>query len=183
MQKFLLATACAAIFATGCKDHPSTASDENIKLIPLKTFKYDSADLKSGTPVRILAFSGAEIGHGDSSCYSEFIVLNPATGDTLRILAALIAVNDGANGTDKPTYTPTASFDGNAKVYDATFETPSANADMFLALVATSGEGSKSPDPTAKPDQEFVVVDNNPDYFARPFKTAKGILHFDRHPW
>lgn len=182
MQKLFLATAFAAIFAAGCKDHASASDD--VTLIPLKTFKKDSSDLKPGTPVRILAFSGGKIGHGDSSYYSEFIVLNPATGDTIRILTALISIDDASAGSLKAIYSPPGSFDGNARIFDATFEAPSANEDLFLNVVANQpGEGEKPTTTHARPAHEFVVVDNNPDFFARPYKTTIGVLHFDRRPW
>jgi hypothetical protein len=57
MRMPILALACAVVFAH-CKDKSQT-TDDDLSLIPFKEFKFDSADIKPGTPISILALSSS----------------------------------------------------------------------------------------------------------------------------
>jgi hypothetical protein len=184
MRMLLPALACAVIFAR-CKDKSRT-TDDNLSMIPFKEFKFDSADIKPGTPVSILAFTGSKDAEKHTAYYPQFIVVDRRAGDTLRILTTLIAVDDDSAGASKVVYSPPGAFNGNAQVLEAVFEARPEQEDMFLDLVA---DGTvKSPDDAAAgkaavPRKEFVLVDKTVPIFMRPYKTAVGVLRFHQRPW
>ena len=180
----LAALACAVIFAQ-CKNK-SLTTDDDLELIPFKEFKFDSADIKPGTAVGILAFTGSKQGENHTVYYPQFIVVNRSTGDTLRILTTLISVDDDSAGASKVVYSPPSAFNGNVQVLDAVFEARPEHEDMFLDIIGDGPE--KLADNTAggkpaAPRKEFVVVDKTTPIFMQPYKTAVGVLRFHQKPW
>ena len=184
MRMLLPALVCAVIFAQ-CKDK-SQSIDDNLSLIPYSEFKIDSANIKPGTPINILAYTGCRQAEKHTAYYPQFIVVNRTTGDTVRILTTLISVDDDSMGPLKVVYSPPSSFNGNKQVLDATFEARPEDEDMYLDIVADGPDSINTKTTAANAAIQrkiFVVVDKDVPIFSRPYKTAIGVLHFHQQPW
>ncbi len=185
-MRIILSALAAVLFLPCCKDHPQSSSADDFSIIPMKEYKYDSADIKSGTPIGILAFSGSKTNEGSSVYYPQFIVVNRMTGDTLRILTALIAV-DSVPGSDPEVFTSPTQFDGNAHVLDAVFEKLSSEQDDIMEVMTTSikndDDVKKANRALQEPRQDFVLVNKAAPVFMCPYKTAVGVLRFHKQPW
>jgi hypothetical protein len=158
-------------------------------IVPLNQFTFEPSGIKTGSEVSIFAFTGGKTNTNKRQYYSRFLVVDRATGDTTRILAALIGI-DSVPGSESETYTTPDMFDGQKKVLDATFEEPNDKQRLMLNLTATSqADGSPDlnkvnaaiTDTTGK--EEYVLINKNADIFAGKYKTAKGILRFHNQPW
>lgn len=183
MRMPILALVCAVVFAH-CKDNSQT-TDDNLELIPFKEFKFDSADIKPGTPISILAFTGSKQGENHTVYFPQFIVVNRITDDTLRIVTTLISVDDDSSGPQKAVYSPASSFNGNAQVLDAVFEARPEDEDMYMDVVADRPDklDSAASGKPLGPVKEFVVFAKSMPIFSRHYKTAIGVLRFHRQPW
>ena len=185
-MRILLSALAAILFLPCCKDDPQSSPADDFSIIPMKEYKYDSADIKSGTPIGILAFSGSKTNEGSSVYYPQFIVVNHMTGDTLRILTAMIAV-DSVPGSVSEIFTPPTQFDGKARVLDAVYEKPSSEQDDIMEVMATAMKNNedvkKANAALQEPRQDFVLVNKAEAVFMQPYKTAVGVLRFRKQPW
>ena len=179
----LLFTRCAS----HNRDDGSLAADYTV--VPMTQYTFEPSGIKTGSAVSIFAFTGGKTNKDNKRYYSQFLVIDKATGDTTRILSALISV-DSVPGSEHEIYTTADMFDGQKKVLDATFEEPNDNQSLMLNFVASSAaDGSPDPskvnaevtDTTGK--EEYVLINKNADVFARKYKTAKGVLRFRDQPW
>ena len=56
--------------------------------VKLKDFPYKLIEIKDGTKIEVMSFSGGDFENGeDKICYKQFIGINKSNGDTVRILA------------------------------------------------------------------------------------------------
>ena len=173
---------------TQCKGRNPNTLPNDFEEIPLSEYKYEPSAIKSGTAVSILAFSGAKSKEGKKMYYSQFIVLDKATGDTTRVLSTLIST-DSAAGSSSEIYEPTDQFDGGAGVHEAVFELPSDNQNMMTNLLANLPSDVKDvkdindamADSVGRKD--YVLVNRSADIFSRKYKTSVGVLRFHDRPW
>lgn len=162
--------------------------DADFKEIPLSQYKFEKATIDSGASVRIVAFSGGKSGQQKNRYYSQFIVRSERTGDTLRILTALISV-DSIPGSTSEVHTFPDQFDGKAGVFEAMYEPPSADQNLLMNLssrLPSEGADAKDLDRMLSDTadiKEFVLVNKNSDIFEKNYKTAVGVLRFHQQPW
>jgi hypothetical protein len=166
-------------------DDGSLANDYTI--VPMTQYKFEPSDIKTGSVVRIFAFTGGKESEGKKLYYSQFLVRDPATDDTIRILAAMISV-DSVSGSDAQTYTPAYQFEGAAGIFDAIFEeSPKQNEmlDLLSNLPSDSVDlkhiNAAISDTAGRKD--YVLINKNADIFTRRYKTAIGVLRFHNKPW
>jgi len=152
-------------------------------------YKFEPSGIKTGSAVSIFAFTGGKTSKEKKLYYSQFLVVDKTTGDTIRILAAAIGV-DSVPGSEHEIYTTVGMFDGQKKILDATFEEPSDNQRLMTDLAASIEAGgdvdlnkvtAAFTDTTKK--EEYVLINKNADIFTRKYKTAKGVLRFRDQPW
>lgn len=178
------------LFFSRCASHPSDpgALPEDYTIIPMDQYKIEPSDIKAGSTVSILAFSGGKSSKDKKLYYAQFIVVDRGTGDTTRILSAMIAI-DSIPGSKEEYFSPVNEFDGQKGVLEATYEVPSSNqAEIQSIMAVLPGD---NPDPqkmTASLDdtagtKEYVLVNRNAAIFLGKYKTAKGILRFHQQPW
>ena len=155
----------------------------------MNEYKFEPSGIKPGSPVSILAFSGGKGSKDKKLYYSQFIVVDRASGDTTRILAAMISV-DSVPGSVSEMFTPAGEFDGKKGILDASFEAPGDNNRMMLNIVANMPAGADAKNLTTTDitdttgQKEYVLINKNADIFlSRKYKTAKGILRFRDQPW
>jgi len=161
---------------------------DDLSYVPFDEYKFEQADIKPGTGIRILAFSGGKESKNKVVYDCQFIGINQSTGDTVRILASLISI-DSVAGSSAEIFTIPTQFDGQKGVFDAVYETPSNNQNLMLNMVANLPEGEPDikqlnasvDDTTGK--KEYVVINKGADIFEKPYKTAKGVLRFHNQPW
>jgi len=162
--------------------------DADFKEVPLSEYKFEKASVDPGTSLSILAFSGGKSGDKKNRYYSQFIVRNTVSGDTLRILSALIGV-DSIPGSASEVYTMPDQFDGKAGVLQAVFETPSDNQNLLLTLSSGLPAGGADPKELDRVladsanIREYVLINKNADIFEKKFKTVVGVLRFHQQPW
>jgi hypothetical protein len=178
------------LFFTRCghRDSDPHALGDDFSIVPMAEYKFEPSGIKPGSPVSILAFSGGKGSKDKKLFYSQFIVVDRSTGDTTRILAAMISV-DSVPGSVSERYTPADEFDGKKGVLDASFEAPGDHNQEMLNVVANMPEGEDARNLAANINdttgqKEYVIINKNADIFlSRKYKTAKGILRFHDQPW
>ena len=89
------------VLTLGCK-----TEDPNFKYVKLKDFKYIEANIEDGTEIKILSFSGGKTCTSETSYYYQFIGINKANGDTVRILTPCQNVDISSAPPEKGTFTP-----------------------------------------------------------------------------
>lgn len=176
----LLITACM-----GCSNEP----DQSYEYIPLSHFTIDSNAIEPSSAVQIIAYSGGKESKKKNINYFQFIVVNKKSGDTVRVLAALINVpGDSDNGT----YTSPIMFDGNKAVFEATFEPRDSTQNMLINLSSVTGEKDGKlqdmkqivSDTSSTVAEEWVVVNKSLHIFENAnYKTTVGVLKFGSIPW
>ena len=170
-------------------DTKAVSISEEFKYVPLAELRYDPADIAPGTEVEILANLDGPKNTGDTVFYYQFIVLNKANGDTVRILCPVITVDEEA-GIEAKTSTTPLLFDISKGITTAVFEFIDSSKSLLLngenlhRLVNTND--SKTIDHLLNPSNaiKIVVLDkkDSADRIFR-FKTAVGILNFKKIPW
>lgn len=180
-----------AVFCRCSGLYPGSA-DNDFKYLPLKEYTYEPAEIRPGTEINIVAFSGGRENDKDADYYPQFIVINTSNGDTVRILTPLISTDSSAGSTSK-TYTSPMQFDGSRGIRSATYETANPHQRMMMRLTSESifhlpegAEGIKElnsliGDTIGK--KEYVVINNAAPIFERKYKTIIGVLNFKDPPW
>jgi hypothetical protein len=179
----LIFTRCAS------HNHDDGSLADDYTIVPMTQYKFEPSGIKAGSQVSIFAFTGGKTNKDNRRYYSQFLVVDKATGDTTRILAALISI-DSVPGSEAETYTTPGMFDGQKRVLDATFEEPNDKQRLMLNFTASSqADGSPDlnkvnaeiTDTTGK--DEYVLINKNAGIFTGKYKTAKGVLRFRDQPW
>lgn len=180
-----------SFYFSGCSQNPPGLGKPKYTLTSLKDFRCDSSDIRPGTEISILGFSGGKSNEKGDMNYSQFIVKNKISGDTIRILAAYITV-DTATGPSNYVFTPALAYDSKKGMREATFEVPNNDELAMLRLeAATSDDGNADVDKMnaafAHNDtaikKEYVITYKDVPLFAAHYKTAIGVLHFKQNPW
>lgn len=162
-----------------------------IEYIPYDQYKFEQAEIEPGKAVKLLAYSGGKPSELDGIYYSQFIVLNETTGDTIRLLSTLVSV-PGDAATPGKVYSPTYMFDGTKQITDAVFYPQDSSHQMPIQMLAVtkseneSSETSKLLEDVMKDkvsSKEFVVVNKSLEIFNNKYKTAVAVLHFEQIPW
>jgi hypothetical protein len=187
MKNLLLSLAILQVFARCGQGHREGGFSTNYKRQPLKEYQDTPASLPSGTAISILGYSGGEVGkETDELHYCQFIGINQATGDTIRILAAAINVEE-ASIEGKPALTPSTTYDFNKGVRDATFKIPTENEEMAIKMIPQLQGDNIVPknigDSKDHALKEYVMIPEGVPFFSRHYKTAIGILSFTKQPW
>lgn len=180
MKKIALA---AFIIIYCCK---CSSKGHEYEYVPLSDFKDDSLLIKSGTPVKLLAFSGGKDNDKENIMYYQFIVINTETGDTINMITPLMKIPHH-EGPDGEIYITPLEFNPDKKIFEAIFE---RKKDTVLdLLLQTLGDVSQSNG--SAPDipvydkvvkKELVAVNNFLPDFKNKYKTVIGILAFDQDP-
>ena len=168
----------------------SNKAEQSYEYIPLSKFTIDSNAIASGSAIQILAYSGGEESKKEKINYFQFIVVNKRSGDTVRVLTAIINV---PGESDKGTYTSPILFDGDKGVFEATFELKDSTQNMVTNLSALLGEKDHDMEAMKKivadtsnnaSGEEWVVVNKSiPIFENSKYKTTIGILKFSSVPW
>jgi hypothetical protein len=188
-RSFIFLLVVISFLATACKTG-SNEPEHSYEYIPLSKFTIDSNALESGSTVQIIAYSGGKQSKKNNINYFQFIVVNSASHDTVRVLTALINV---PGETDKGIYTPPTMFDGNKGVFTATFEPKDSVQNMAINLSMVTGEKDRDlervneimSDTSNTPSgEEWVVVNKSlPIFENTKYKTTIGTLKFNSIPW
>jgi hypothetical protein len=187
MEKLIFVFLLLTIFLYCNNNHEVTGNLSKIEYIPLKDFSFMPADLPSGTPLRILGYSGGrEIRSKDSAYLYEFLCINKQAQDTVKVFASLISIDNSDN--PQATYTTPHLFNGDKQVYDAVFETVDPQKErMFLITSATADPRDLDATSLSQPLgdlKRFVILNRSlPLMVESRFKSAFGCLHFKQQPW
>ena len=186
MRNQLLSLAVLILFARCGHEHREGSFSVRYRHQPLKEFQDSIVSLPSGTAIRILAYSGGDVGkETDELHYCQFIGITQTTGDTVRILTAAINVED-ASTDGKPALTPSTAYDFDKGVKDATFKIPTENDEMIIKMMPLlQGDNSSKNLDIGKTAavKEYVMIPEGVPFFSRHYKTAAGILSFHQQPW
>ena len=138
MQKLIFVFLLLTFFPDCSDNHEVTGNMSKIEYTPLKDFSFTAADLPSGTPLRILGYSGGrEISSKDSIYLYEFLCINKQTQDTVKVFSSVISIDNSENL--QVTYTTPHLFDGEKHVYDAAFEMVDPQTErLFIITGATA---------------------------------------------
>jgi hypothetical protein len=186
MKNGLLSLTTLLLFARCGQGHQEGSFSANFKHQSLNEFPDTVTSLPSGTAIRILAYSGGDVGKRSGELYyCQFIGINQTTGDTVRILAAALNVEE-ASTDGKPVLTPATTYDFDKGVTDATFKVPMENDQMMIKMMPGLQGGNVAEKVGDKLDdavKEYVMIPEGVPFFTRHFKTAAGILSFRQQPW
>ena len=161
---------------------------QTYEYMPLEQYEYKQAGIQPGTEVELLAFSGGKEGDENSVYYYQFIVLDKANGDTLRILTPLISVEEP----DLPnkTYTTPLLYDPEKGITNAFYERMDSTQNLLLQVekFTKSGGSLDSVDINSMmkmvDKKQFVVINKSMPEFENPnYRTAIGVLNFKGMPW
>ncbi len=159
-----------------------------ITIKPLSEAGYVIDSLPTGTPLRIIAWSGGLEDSKKEVYMHQFIVKDKNTGDTIRVLARLLSVKniDGSG----ETYSPITAFDPDKEILDVEFHQVPEHENLLDAVtlgIKDGGTPNKDDIMAAINDsasvKKFVVINNNYPIFTRNYKTVIGVLYFDTQPW
>jgi hypothetical protein len=168
-------------------NHEATGSDSKIEYTPVKDFSFSPADLSSGTPLRIIGYSGGKYLQSKDSVYLyEFLCIDRQKNDTIRVFSSLIGVDNSEH--PEPTYTTPHMFDGEKNIYDADFEILDPQKEkMFLMVSGTNDPKNLDATILNQPTGEFkrfVILNKSlPLMLESRFRVAFGCLHFKQQPW
>lgn len=186
MKNQLLLLVVLILFARCGQEHQEGSFSVRYRHQLLKEFQDSIVSLPTGTAIRILAYSGGEVGkETDELHYCQFIGITQATGDTVRILTA--AINFEGGSTDgKPVLTPSSTYDFDKGVRDALFNVPTQNDEMIIKMMPQLQGDNPPKNLDQKKDdavKEYVMIPEGVPFFTRHYKTAVGILSFRQRPW
>jgi hypothetical protein len=189
MRTSLLLSLTFLVLFTSCgQQHKDGSFSTHYTHQPLKEFQDTVTEIPTGTEINILAYSGGDVEtKKDVLNYCQFIVINKTTEDTLRILAAVINVEDpGSEG--KPALSPSTIYDFDKGIRDATFKIPTDDDKMIIKMMpglqgAATDPKQLNSDLNSTAIKEFVMLPDGVPFFARHYKTVLGILSFKQQPW
>lgn len=188
MKNHFLLFSALAVLGSCSQGHKAGSFSTHYTRQPLKEFADPITEISSGSAISLLAYSGGGEGKkGDGLYYSQFIGIDKTTGDTVRVLAAVISVENGGED-GKTVLTPAPMYDFDKGMRDATFRVPTENDKLLISMMpALQGE---APDPaklnsTAQDTtvNEYVLIPQGQPFFSRHYKTVVGILSFKDQPW
>ena len=183
-SKFLLLV--SVVLLLNC--HSNKESLEHFEYFPLKDLNYTPANITSRTEIELLAFSGGEQSDENTIYYYQFIGIDKSTGDTVRIISALITADESA-GIENKTYATPLQYDPDKGITTAEFEPLDSTqrlAAQFNAAAENEGlieEKVKDIVEGRSNKKELVVGNKNIDLFQRNYKAAIGVLNFKKMPW
>ena len=113
--------------------------------------------------------------------------MNDQTGETIRVLSALISTNNEEDRL-KETFSPASAYDMNKGIREAIFESVTGNQDALMALTPlASGKvdtGAFMLSDKQKKKPAYIVVNKSLSLLQDPhFKTVIGVLRFKEIPW
>jgi hypothetical protein len=188
MNRIIILGCISFFICTGCSNS-GTKHEHSYEYVPLSEYKVDSANIKPDAEVRIIGFSGGDKSEKDQVNYFQFLVTEKESGDTVRILAPLICITKEA-GVENDTYTTPSQFDGSKGVFDAVFVLKDSTQNMMINVDAAplptdeNIESIKNSLSNTVNGKEMVVVNKSIPNFENPaYKTAIGILKFNKKPW
>ena len=188
MKNLLLLFSALVVFSRCNQGHKEGSFTAQYTKQPLKEFADTITEIPSGTAIELLANSGGEEDKkGDGVNYCQFIGIDKTTGDTVRILATVINVEEA--GTDgKPVLTPATTYDFDKGIRDATFRVPTEDDKRMIALLPALQGGQTDVTKLnsvaeSTPVNEYVLIPQGEPFFARHYKTVVGILSFKQQPW
>jgi len=187
MRKHQLLIFALCVLFIKCRN----SGDQEITFKPVKEFNFTPGTLPAGTTLDLIAFSGGKANTKDKVYYYQFIGVDPANGDTIRILSTLISVPDETDAAKK-IYTPTSQYDFAKRIVSAIFYPQDSTHDVSINLISETIDNEnkemdldniKSALENKRLKNEFVVVNKSIDIFANEYKTVFGVLHFTERPW
>lgn len=187
MKNLILAFTTLLLLSACGQGHKDGSFSAHYTHQPLKAFQDTITDAPAGWAIDIVAFSGGEVNkNGDALNYCQFIGIDRATGDTVRILSPAIDVAD-AEADGRPVLTPSTMYDFDKGIRDASYRKATDNDKMMLQMMPQLQGGetdvNKLNANLNAPVPEFVMVPEGVPVFARHYKTAVGILTFKERPW
>jgi hypothetical protein len=158
----------------------------------LEQYQFEPATIRPGTEVKLLAFSGGRRNDKLFIYYYQFIVRDKETGDTLRILAPLISI-DESTGLENKIYTTPLQYSIEKGITDAFYEPKDSTHNLALqteeweelAKTSTGDSAYTLERPLYQITRTQLVVVNKsfPMFENRHYKSAIGILNFKEMPW
>jgi len=187
MKRFPWWVPSALLFLICCESNPNPSSAaQQISYQPFVDLASPAFTLDSGTKLTILGYSGG--GPSDTAIiYFPFLAINDQTGDTLRILSALISV-DNEDDPLKETFTPASTYNMDKGVREVIFEPVTENQGMMLELTALAtgkvDTGIVTTLDNSKKKPAYVAINHSFPILQDPrFKTVVGVLRFKQIPW
>ena len=172
------------LFLFCCESNPSSPAQQ-VTYQPFAGSASPAFTLDSGTKLTILGYSGGS--PSDTAIiYFPFLVTNDQTGDTLRILSALISV-DNEEDPLKETLTPASTYNMDKGIREAIFEPVTENQGTILELTALAtgkvDTGIDAATGNSKKKPAYVVINHSFPILQDPrFKTVVGVLRFKQIP-
>lgn len=189
-RKNLILLFCAlAVFSACNQGHKAGSFAAQYTRQPLKEFSDPITEIPSGDVIELLAYSGgSEAKKGDGANYCQFIGVDKTTGDTVRVLATVISVENGDDD-GKPVLTDATMYDFDKGIRDATFRVPTDNDKLMIAMLPAEHAGGKPDLPKINERLQdikvkgYVLIPQGQPFFSRHYKTVVGILSFKDQPW
>ena len=169
-------------FLYSCK----TREKQTFEYLPLDTFKNDTSLIAPGTKVNILAFSGSIDNNNDAIYYSQILVVNETTNDTLSILCPSLRIPHPEGDSNGIFILPT-EYDPNKNIREALYKRVDSSTISLLRIISdienssmkeTTEDLNNVIERTAS-KKELVAVNKTIPIFSRNYKTVIGILSFD----
>jgi hypothetical protein len=172
----------------GCGDLENSLENRFVYQ-PLHEYHYTPINIQAGTQLKVFGFSGGRENDKGNINYYQFLVTNPSTGDTIRILTSYISVNDSSDKVGD-VLTNATMYNINKGVTIAYYQMTDTTAQNIAFQTETQIHGHEMDTnsynnilnhPNAK---EWVVVNTAFPIFQNPkYKTAFGTLNFKTIPW
>lgn len=189
MKNHFLLFSALAVLGSCSQGHKAGSFDAQYTRQPLEEFGDSVTEMPSGTAIELLAYSGGDVDKkGDGVNYCQFIGVDKTTGDTVRVLATVISVENGGDD-GKPVLTDATMYDFDKGIRDATFRVPTDNDKLMIAMLPAEHAGGKPDLPKINERLQdikvkgYVLIPQGQPFFSRHYKTVVGILSFKDQPW
>lgn len=180
MKKYLFSFLVSLTFSS-CV----TNDRQKIEYLPISEFRNDTSIIQPGTRVKLLAFSGSKDNDKETIYYSQIIVINISTGDTLSILCPALK-SPSVDGTADQMIVMPNEFDPGKGILEANYQRFDSTTIMSLQIL-TQVKGETSPQ-GGNFDKylggnivmnQLVAINRTIPIFSKKYRTAIGTLSFD----
>jgi hypothetical protein len=144
------------------------SSDPNFNFKSLDALGYEKGNIRDGTTIRILSFSGGPDCTDETTYYYQFIGVNKDNNDTVRILSPCQTIPEG----NTPTEGTFSSWEKTSAPLDNALDALKKDHDELKDLDKDNFE------PTNRTDRKVVFNKKQLDIETRNYKTVIGTLGF-----
>lgn len=184
-MKNTLLTIISSVVLLSC----SSPKEHEYEYLPLSKFKNDTSLIQPNTTVKLLAISGGKENDKDGLYYSQLLVVNQQTGDSIIVLTPALKVPSPSDVSTSKYIVPN-QLDPVKNIKEAKYQQLDSSVidllefsalalDADISIEEIENMNNFSPSGSKKP--RYVSANKTLEVFSKTYPTVIGVLEFSEY--